>query len=70
MIFEEKYFSSYILLTDKISLPDCFYFLRYWPICLLQLLVNQVDFKTKFDFCQIQEKNLSNLRAKRAFKVI
>ena len=27
--FEEKCFSRYILLTDQISLPDCFYFLRY-----------------------------------------
>ena len=27
--FQEKCFSSYILLTDKISLPDCLYFLRY-----------------------------------------
>ena len=29
MIFEEKHFSPYILLTDQISLPDCLYFLRY-----------------------------------------
>ena len=29
MIFQEKCFSCYILLTDKISLPDCLYFLRY-----------------------------------------
>ena len=32
MIFEEKYFSHYILLTDQISLlslSDCLYFLRY-----------------------------------------
>ena len=30
MIFEEKYFSLYILLiTDQISLPDCLYFLRH-----------------------------------------
>ena len=28
MIFEEKYFSRYFLLTDQISLPDCRYFLR------------------------------------------
>ena len=42
MSFQEKCFSSCILLTDQISLPDCLYFLRYWSICLLQLLVNQV----------------------------
>ena len=40
--FQEKCFSSFILLTDQISLPDCLYFLRYWSICVLQLLVNQV----------------------------
>ena len=42
MIFQEKCFSSYILLTEQISLPDCLYLLRYWSICVLQLLVNQV----------------------------
>ena len=30
MIFKEKCFSCYILLTEQISLPDCLYFLRYW----------------------------------------
>ena len=42
VIFQEKCFSCYILLTDKIPFPDCLYFLRYWSICVLQLLVNQV----------------------------
>ena len=42
MIFQEKCFSCYILLTDQISLPDCLYFSRYWVICGLQLFVNQV----------------------------
>ena len=32
MIFEEKYFSGYILLTDQISLSGCLYFVRYWAI--------------------------------------
>ena len=36
----EKCFSCYILLTDQISLPNCFYILRYWAICVLQLFVN------------------------------
>ena len=45
MIVQEKCFSSYILLTDQVSLPDCLYFLRYWSICVLQELVsNQVVF--------------------------
>ena len=45
MIFEEKYFSFYILLPvlpDQISLSDCLYFLRYWTICVLYLSVTQV----------------------------
>ena len=29
MIFREKYFSCYILLTEQISLYSCLYFLRY-----------------------------------------
>ena len=36
MIFEEKYLSGYILLTDQISLSGCLYFVRYWAICVLQ----------------------------------
>ena len=42
MIFKRKCSSCYILLSDQISLPSCFYFLRYWAICVLQLFVNQV----------------------------
>ena len=41
MIFQEKYFSCYILLTDKISLSDCLYFLTHWSVCVMQLSVNQ-----------------------------
>ena len=41
IIFEEKYFSCYILLTDQILLPDCLYFFRYWRICVLFLFVVQ-----------------------------
>ena len=36
--FPEKYFACYILLTDQISLSDCFYFLRYWAICVCNCL--------------------------------
>ena len=42
IIFEERYFSCYILLIDHISLIGYLYFVRYWAICVLQLLVNQV----------------------------
>ena len=34
-------FLCYILLIDQISLSGCFYFSRYWSICILQLFVNQ-----------------------------
>ena len=42
LIFEEKYFSCYILLIDQISLSGCLYFVRYWSICqyLIKLLAN------------------------------
>ena len=30
---KSKYLSCYILLTDKISLSGCYYFVRYWAIC-------------------------------------
>ena len=38
MIFPKKYIHFYTLLTDQTSLSDCLYFLRYWTICILQLL--------------------------------
>ena len=41
--FPEKYFACYILLTDQISLSDCFYFLRYWAICVLQMFVSHCN---------------------------
>ena len=39
MIFQERYFSCYVLLTDEILLLGCLYFLRYWAICVLQFFV-------------------------------
>ena len=42
MIFQEKCFSCYILLSDQISLSDCLYFLRYLAIYVLELFVSQV----------------------------
>ena len=41
MIFQEKCFSCYILLTDQSSLFDCLYFSRYWEIYVLKQFVNQ-----------------------------
>ena len=37
--FSKKCFSSYILLTDQISLSECLCFLKYWLIYILQLFV-------------------------------
>ena len=41
-IFEEKYLFCHIQLIDQVSLSGCLYFVKYWAICVLQLLVNQV----------------------------
>ena len=41
MIFQEKCFSYYILLTAQISLSDCLYFWKYWAICILRLFANE-----------------------------
>ena len=38
---KEKYFSSYILLTDQSSLPRCLHTLRHWAICVIKLLACQ-----------------------------
>ena len=42
LTFHKKYFSCYILLTDHLSFSGCLQFVRYWAICALQLLFNQV----------------------------
>ena len=40
MIFQQKCFSCYVLMTNQISKSNCVYFLRYQAICVLQLFVN------------------------------
>ena len=45
IIFEEKYFSSYILSTDQISLSGCLYFVRYWAICVILTSFHQYFLK-------------------------
>ena len=79
MIFEEKCFSGFILTSDEISLPGCFYFARYWAIFVLQLLTgfwrhkfwnlpdhsNQVGF---FTWPKSQDKKLNILRTIEVFK--
>ena len=80
MIFLRKCFSCYILLTDQILLSNCFYFSRYWAICVLQLLVNQAltsqNLKLTLSFWsnrfatwpKSQDKNLNILRMKRTLR--
>ena len=80
MIFQEKCFSCYILLTDQISLSDCLYFSRYLAICVLKLFVNQAvtSWNLKLAFFlssriatwpKGQDKNLNILRTKWAFEM-
>ena len=80
MIFLEKCFSCYILLTDQLSSSYCLYFLRYWATSVLQLFFSQVvksNFEMKLIFLtklffymtKNQGKNLNILWTKRAFKV-
>ena len=42
VIFQEKSFSYYILLTDQVSPSDCLYFLRYRATCVLLLFISEV----------------------------
>ena len=40
--FKKKCLSCCVLLTNKISVPDNFHFLRFWAICTLQLFLFQI----------------------------
>ena len=42
IIFQEKYFSCYFLLTRQISLSGCLNLLRYWAIWALKFLVSKL----------------------------
>ena len=72
MIFQEKCFSYYILLTGLILLSDWLYFSRYWEIGASQLFVNQavksknlnLIFSTLklFPFCYMTKKSRRKLK--------
>ena len=74
-------FSIYILLTDSISLFNCFYFLGYWAISALQLFISLVAtlkilkltscfYSDRFStWIKSEKENLDFLRMTRAFKV-
>ena len=57
MIFPEKYFSCYFLLTDQISLSGCLYFLIYWKIYVSRIFVSnlwrQKILKLTFPCCPV-----------------
>ena len=61
MIFEEKCFACYTLLTDQMLLSDCLYFLRNQAICLLQLFVNHFIFLIK-SFLYVSKKSRQKLK--------
>ena len=77
MIFKENYFSCYIFLTDQIFLSEFLDFLKYWPICVLQIVYfpgcNVINFEIilffliKLFFYMIKKLNI--LKPKRPFKV-
>ena len=48
MIFQEKYISCYIILTDQISSSGFLYFMRCWTIRVLMLFVSQAVFNLVF----------------------
>ena len=41
LFFNKNILFSFIPLTDQNSLSGCFYFMRFWAICVLQLFVSQ-----------------------------
>ena len=81
MMFQEKCFTSLILLTNQISWSGCRYFLRYWVICALQLFDSQavtsyvLELTLSFasshfsTWPKFKDKSSNILRTKRAFKV-
>ena len=81
MIFEEKCFPYYTLLINQITFSGCLYFLRYWAIFVFNCLLigcDVINFEINLTFLiklffsawpKSQDKNLINLRTKRAFKV-
>ena len=79
-MFQENYFSSYILLTDQILLSDSVYFLSTWQYVYYNCLIIRLwrcKFEINFVFVSSrfgtwpkrQDKNLNILRTKRAFDV-
>ena len=81
MIFEEKYFSCYILLLDQISLSGCLNFKKYWENMCIALVCkpccDAINFEIKLFYLnkpiistwpKIQDANLNIVGTKKAFK--
>ena len=76
MIFQEKCFSCYALLTDQISLPDCLHFLWYWSICVLQgcdVINFEIDLlfliKQFFETTEISRQKFKYLENEKSFEM-
>ena len=80
MIFQEKSFPCFILLTDRISFSGYLYFLRYWTIYELLLFCfpacDVISFEIKFSFLikpffyitKKSEQKYKYLKKKKSFK--
>ena len=81
MIFREKYFSCYILLTDQISLPDCVKRLEILanmcftiiccPVCDVMNFEINLNFVSKrfFFIIKNQDKDVNISRTNRVFNI-
>ena len=77
LVFEEIYFSDYILLADQFSLRDCLHFLRYWAVCVLFVVQSLTSYilKVTLAFLSIcfssitkkSEQKCKNLKNKKRF---
>ena len=56
MIFEEIYFSRFILLSDEFTLSDCLYFLRYLAVCEVSNFEIHLSFLIK-PFSYVKKKS-------------
>ena len=63
-IFEEKYLSFNVLLTEQVSLPGCFYFVRYWVICFRNSLLTKHWHHKIWDNLSIQAYMAKKFRQK------
>ena len=68
MIFWDKYFSFYLLLTDQM-LSDCLYFLRYWIIIISFPVDDVINFESNLSFL-IKSFSYMTKRVRTKFKYL